>query len=178
MLLIYYAELSLLFFVILNTLMYWSILHEFKHFVMVEIRCIHIWSLTTISTFSLLSNQFSWIVTFFSPPKFKFQFCCIMPVLAVLRRPVRLLSLMFLQHVWTLCTIFWTGIQPYFAITKRPCVNWHWIVVGETFHPQRSNCTTNFFEGLGVQVRLALHINWLVELYHSCTTNFLSDKSF
>jgi hypothetical protein len=120
MLLIYYAEIFLLFFVILNTLMHWSILHEFKHFVMVEIRCIHIWSLTTISTFSLLSNLFPWIVTFFAPqnsvPVLLHHACpcCASPTIATVVTVVPSTCLNSVRH-------FLMGIRPHFAITKQPC---------------------------------------------------------
>jgi len=178
MLLICYAEVSLLFFLILNTS---DVLVppcvSLKHFVIVEIRSIHIWSLTTIYTFSLLSNQLPWIVTFFAPPpKTVFQFWCITSVLAVLYQLVWLLSLIFLQYVWTLCTIFWQA-------TTSFCHHQMAIWIGtESSWPK--HFTNKDRIALQTSLRdqvfrlLTLHINWLAELYHICTTNFLSDKVF
>jgi len=155
MLLIYCAETSLLFFIILNTVMYWFHLHEFKHFVMAEIRSIHIWSLTTICTFSLLSNQLPWIVTFFAPrnsvPVLMHHICpcCASPTGATVVTDVPPICLNCVHH-------FLKGNTLILPSPNGP-VNWHWIFVGETFHPQRSNCTTNFFEGPGVQVVKIAH---------------------
>jgi len=138
---------------------------------MVETRCIHIWSLTTISTFSLLllsSNQFPWIVTFFAPQNSVSVLlhhicpCSALPTSATVVTDVPPTCLNSVHHFLTDNTL----ILP----NPNSPVNWHWICMGETFHPQRLNCTTDWVFKL-----LTLNINWLAEL---CTTSFLSDKVF
>jgi len=125
-----------------------SNLHE-KQFLMVEIRSIHIWSLTSICTFSLLSNQLPWIVTFFAPknsvPVLMHHICpfCASPTGATVVTDVPPICLNSVHHFLTGNTL----ILP----SPNGHVNWHWIFVGKTFHPQRSNCNTDF-EGPGVQV--------------------------
>ena len=142
---------------------------------MVEITCIHIWSLTAISTFSLLSNQLPSIVTFFAPQNSVAVLlhyicpCCASPTSVTVVTDVPPTCLNSLHN-------FLTG-NTFILPSPNSPVNWHWIFVEETFHLQRSNCTKTSSRDQVFRL-LTLHINWLAELYRNCTTNFLSDKVF